>query len=734
MNNNETSNPPPGNLSYQGNNAYGYGPYGYGTSQEEQQSFNLADLLFVIRERFLLIFVIFALTFAAVVAYTFTRPEMYRASASVEILRTPTRAVQVDEVVEQRVSGAEDFNTQISIFESGTIARRVADRLSENQRNTLMGPHRGDGDIASPVAVLMSNRTIQPLRQRLIVVVQFQHQDPQLAADIANLYVEEFIAHKREARFRETFSAVEELEEEARRQRARVEQLENRLADFHEEIGTISLDERYDIVSDRLRSLNQSATDLEQELQVRQNRLEQIQEITEANGGFRQLMELPFIANNYNVSELNTKRVSASITVNQLSERYGPRHPEMIQARRNLRETEEELQKAVQETVENLRSEYETTQRNFLSVQGSLQRQEEEIIRLSRIGVEYRNILRDKQDAETLYNSLLSRISETRLITQVEPVNVVPLDQASAPLNPFSPRIFLFLGVGALGGLGLGLGLAFFVALIDDRVKSAYDIESVLGLSLLGIIPEAKKVKGEAERTHLAISNKDPMTAEALRSLHSSLKFHKLTSTAQVILTTSILPNEGKTFVSSNLALTYAFTGEKTLLIDGDLRNPSIAADMGLTNDVGLTDYCIGNSSVEDIINVNVEENLDVITSGQQRKKPSQILHSEEFAELMQALRKRYKRIIIDSPPLGPVRDSLSILPQTDGVMFVIRFGEAKRKEAKKIIHELFDSEIPIFGAVLNGVDPSVSGYYNNQYYRSSYRSYYIAPEGKENS
>ncbi|MCH8475176.1 MAG: polysaccharide biosynthesis tyrosine autokinase [Opitutales bacterium] len=721
----------PQNQPYQGNNAYGYGPYGYGQSPEDQQSFSLADLLFVVRERFLLIFVIFALTFAAVVVFTFTRPELYRASASVEILRTPTRAVQVDEVVEQRVAGAEDFNTQVSIFESGTIARRVADRLSDNQRNTLMGPHRGDGDISSPSTVLMRNRTIQPLRQRLIIVVQFQHQDPQLAADISNLFVEEFIAHKREIRFRETFSAVEELEEEARRQRARVEQLENRLADFHEEIGTISLDERYDIVSDRLRSLNQSATDLEQELQVRQNRLDQI---NEAEGDFRKLMELPFVANNYNVSELNTKRVSASITVNQLSERYGPRHPEMIQARRNLRETEEELQQAVRETVENLRSEYESTQRNFLSVQGSLQRQEEEIIRLSRIGVEYRNIMRDKHDAETLYNNLLSRISETRLITQVEPVNVVPLDEASAPLDPFSPRIFLFLGVGALGGLGLGLGLAFFVALIDDRVKSAYDIESVLGLSLLGVIPEAKKVKGEAERTHLAISNKDPMTAEALRSLHSSLKFHKLTSTAQVILTTSILPNEGKTFVSSNLSLTYALNGEKTLLIDGDLRNPSIASDMGISNDAGLTDYCIGNCSVDDIINSNVEKNLDIITSGQQRKNPTQILHSEEFVELMQALRKRYKRIIIDSPPLGPVRDSLSILPQTDGVIFVIRFGEAKRKEAKNIIHELFDSEIPVFGAVLNGVDPSVSGYYHNQYYRSSYRSYYIAPEGKGNT
>lgn len=726
MNNKDPKNTSPENLSYQPSNPYGYGPYGYGQAAEEQ-TFSLADLLFVIRERFLLIFVIFALTFAAVVVFTFTRPELYRASASVEILRTPTRVVQVDEVVEQRVAGAEDFNTQVSIFESGTIARRVSDRLTENQRALLMGPHQGDGDLSSPVTVLMRNRTIQPLRQRLIIVVQFQHQNPQLAADIANLYVEEFIAHKREARFRETFSAVEELEEEARRQRARVEQLENRLADFHEEIGTISLDERYDIVSDRLRSLNQSATELEKDLQIRQNRLDQVDE---TNGEFRELMELPFIANNFNVSELNTKRVSASIMVNQLSERYGPRHPEMIQARRNLRETEDELAQAVRETVESLRADFETTQRNLLSIQGSLQRQEEEIIRLSRIGVEYRNIIRDKYDAETLYNNLLRRISETRLITQVEPVNVVPLDEASPPLEPFSPRIFLFLGVGALGGLGLGLGLAFFVALIDDRIKSAYDIESVLGLSLLGVIPEAKKVKGEAERTHLAISNKDPMTAESLRSLHSSLKFHKLTSTAQVILTTSILPNEGKTFVSSNLALTYAMNGEKTVLIDGDLRNPSIASDMGVPNNEGLTDYCTGGSSIDDIIQQDVEKNLDIITSGQQRKNPTQILHSEKFAELMQSLRKRYKRIVIDSPPLGPVRDSLSILPQTDGALFVIRFGEAKRKEAKKIIHELFDSEVPIFGAVLNGVDPTVTGYYHNQYYRSSYRSYYVAPYG----
>jgi capsular exopolysaccharide synthesis family protein len=298
--------------------------------------------------------------------------------------------------------------------------------------------------------------------------------------------------------------------------------------------------------------------------------------------------------------------------------------------------------------------------------------------------------------------------------------------------KPISPNVPLNLGLGLVGGLGLGLAFAFFVAFIDDRVKSSYDIEGVVGLPLIGIIPQIKRME-PADRAQIVATNADRQVAEAFLTLHSSLRLKDESKNAKCILTTSTIPGEGKSFVTTNLALTFASHGEKVVVIDCDLRKPNIHKSLRLENLKGTIDVVGGTATLDEVILRNVHPNLDVMTSGGRAKNPTQVLNSKGFEVMIADLRKRYDRIFIDTPPLAAVSDALIILPLADGSIFSIFFNKVRRKAARFAAAKLMEANVPNFGAVLNGLNLAVSGYYYAQYYDKSYKDYYVVMAKKDN-
>jgi len=299
------------------------------------------------------------------------------------------------------------------------------------------------------------------------------------------------------------------------------------------------------------------------------------------------------------------------------------------------------------------------------------------------------------------------------------------VDRAAPADFPSSPNVVLNLALGAVGGVALGLTFAFLVAFIDDRVKSSFDIESVIGLPIVGIIPELKSLS-PVEKAQVAFSQADRSVSEAFLTLHSSLRLKDESKNAKCILTTSTIPGEGKSFLSTNLALTFAAHGERTIIIDCDLRKPNVHKSFQLENIKGLIDVVAGEISLDEAIVRNVHSNLDVLPAGGRAKNPTQILNSKNFDSLLTELRKRYDRVFVDTPPLAAVSDALVILPLMDGSLFTIFFNKVRRKSAQFCAKRLLEANVPCFGAVLNGLNLAISGYYYAQYYDRSYKDYYV--------
>lgn len=711
----------------------GYGAGGYPGYGEAGPHRGLDDYLLIVRERLWYIVAGFLAVLAATAAYTFTRTPLYESTATAQIFRRNPTVMQMQQVVDNDIRGAEDLNTQINILNSAMLSERVAGRLDAAQLKRFLAPYEeGRPDDAAPLnprGIITSNRTIVAQRGSLVVAITYQHPDPETAALVANLFADEYISYSTRIQVEESLKAVVELEQRANEQRIKVDGIAKALQSYREQNNMVSLDQRKDIVTQRLKELSGYVTQATAALQAAETRWKQVQE-TRTRG--EDLLTLPFVASVPAVSQLQQQVASSRITVAQLSERYRAQHPRMIEAARSLAEAEQQLKLAINTTTAQVESIYRTAEQNLAQAQAALAAQEEESLTLDRFAVEYTNLERDYEVNEKLLQSLLARMQETSMSSSMEIQNARLIDRAMPRGSPASPNVLLNLAIGVAGGLGFGLALAFAVAFADDRVKSSYDIETVIGLPLLSIIPKFKNPAAVADAPGAGFGpRKEPEIAEAFSTLYSSLRMREDSKDARSILVTSTVPGEGKSFITRNLALTFASHGERVLVIDCDLRRPVMHRAFNIDNLKGTIDLCKGVAPDEVIVK-DVQPGLDVIASGGRSKSPAQNLSSKEFAAALAALRKRYDRIFIDTPPVALVSDALVILPLVDGSIYSIFFNKVRRKAVQFCVQRMSDLNVPSFGAVLNGLDQNIGGYYYQHYYDKSYKQYYVTEAGAE--
>jgi len=668
--------------------------------------------------------------FSSSLVYTLGETRIYQSSATVQILRrdlTPMPGVQ--QVSESEIRSAEDLNTQIKIIESSTLIRRVADRLKGSDLKAFLAPFERAGIPESEAAFVQNtiarNRKVVPQRLTLVVIVSYQHPDPAVAAKVANLFVEEYMKYNKGVRDADLSKAVDDLQSTVEEQRRKVDQLAHKLQAYKERNKTVSLDQRKDIVSESLKVANLEAQKAGISLQAAESRLNQIREYRAKS---QDLTGLAFISESKLVQDLQQQLAARTIEISKLKERYRDGHPDMKQARKSFDQTRLELERAIASISEQVQSEYNSSLANLKARQEELGNQKTESLQLESLAVEYTQIEREYLTQNQILQGIVARKTETTMTSTFATQNARLVDQAvPSPENkPISPNVPLNLGLGVVGGLGLGLALAFFVAFIDDRVKSAYDIEGVLGLPLIGIVPEVKRLDAN-ERATVVSSNADRQVAEAFRTLHSSLRLKDESKNAKAFLTTSTVPGEGKSFLTTNLAMTFAAHGEKVVIVDCDLRKPNVHKSLGLENSRGVIDIVSGRYSLDEVTVKNFQPNLDVVVAGGRAKNPTQILNSKGFEQLIAELRKRYDRVFIDTPPLAAVSDALIILPLVDGSLFTIFFNKVRRKAAQFSAKSLLEANVPNFGAILNGLNLAVSGYYYAQYYDKSYKDYYVS-------
>ncbi len=729
-----------GGGGYGGSN-YGYGGsnYGYGGGYGDggggagpQRSFK--DYLLMFRERIWYLIVTLFIIFSGSILYTFNKTKVYTAVSQVQLFRDDASALGVmgqgAEMEQNQILSAEDLNTQISVMESLSIIKGVEQRLQDELRLRFMAPYTDTLSLSGPLTpleILAKNRRIVPRRMSLMVNFAFSHPDPIVAAEVSNLFAKEFIDYNLKLNIDGSMKAVEDLRIRADQQKDRVEELELKLAEYREQNNAVSLQSDENIAAAQLARLNEIELTNKNIYDNFQTKWDQI-ETYRLEG--RELWELPFIAEQPRVANLLQQVSGTRISISSLSKRYRDKHPAMIQLLQTLQEGELELELAVQNSVDKIYAGYSESKSNFDVASLRLAEKEKELIELGKTRIEFNSLLRDLEVQQSFFQALNQRMTTEKAQVNLKNPNARIVDEAFPPRadQPSSPNVVLNLAAGFFGGIALGVGLIFAVAFLDDRVKSAFDIEGTIGLPMLGVIPRIKKLDTSTKAQAVA-SNVDRHVTETFRSIHSALKLSDQSKNAKIILTTSTVPGEGKSFVSSNLSLTFANHGEKTLLLDCDLRLPNVARSLQIENDLGLLDYVEKEVSLEEVIVKEVYPNLDVLSTGGKSKNPTQVLNSAQFEAMFAVLRDRYDRIVVDSPPLAAVSDALNLLPLVDGIIYVIKFNTVKRKTAVLNVRRLWESNTPVYGAILNNITSTLSSYYYSNYTDKAYQDYYINQE-----
>lgn len=715
--------PGPGNY---GN--YGYGSYG-NISEEQGPQRTLKDYLFLIRERIWYLVIVFFIIFLGSILYTFNETKLYTAYATIELLRDdPTVMNTASNLEQNEIRTAEDLNTHISKLESVSIIQGVEKRFQEDELAQFMAPYKGTFSFSGPLTafeILSRNRKIIPRRMSLMVNIAYTHPNPIMAAKIANLFGDEYINTMLSQNIDASMKAVEDLRKRAEQKKNRVEELELKLAEYRELKNAVSLDKQENIAAEELASLNEIKTTAKMTLDQVEIRWNLIQDYIRQG---KELWELPFISDQLRVASLIDQISAIRIAISTKSKRYREKHPEMKLLLQQLQESQSELEYAIQNVVDNVSAMYTESKDNFEQASKRLLEKERDMIELSKTRIEFNSLFRDLEVEHMTYQKLTALMAEEKIQVNIKNANARIIDKAFPPREdrPSSPNIFLNLAGGFFGGIIFGLGLVFAVALLDEKVKSVFDIEASLGLPILGIIPKVKKLDS-VSKSHIVTTTSNSHVKENFRSMLSYLKINDHSKNSNVFLLTSTVPSEGKSFISSNLALSYAANGEKVLLLDCDLRLPNVAKSLQLENESGVLDHINGESSIDPFIVKEVYPNFDVLPSGGKAKNPTAVLNDSKFESMLLKLRDNYDKIIIDSPPLAAVSDALNIVPLVDSVIYIIKYDSVKKTLANTCIRRLWESKTPVLGAVLNNVSLGLSTYYYSQYAANKkYSAYYM--------
>ena len=713
---------------------YGYGggnnPGGGGAAERPNRTFR--DYMMILRERWAYIVITAFIILAGVILYTLRVTPIYMSMARVQILRDADAAIDGPGSTEKSrnfaILSMEDFNTQVKILESNEIIRAVKSRMKEDEIVRFMAPYNDMftlGPRKTEEELLAENRTIAPERMSLIIRIVFEHPDPDMAATIANLFAQEYLNYTHHTRVQKILDSIDELRIKVAQQEAKVKELDKRLVEYREQYKAISLENLDDVDRNELRDLNTILTSDKRAFDSASTQWNLVQEFKREG---KPLTDLPFIAELPQISKLLTDRSTQQVFVASSEKRYKEKHPRMIEARKALDQLNKEIDVAVGSAEQKVQAAYEAARQNYEQSQKRLLEKKEEILDLGRKAIVYKSIEREKQVAESMHAGLIAsmnvRLAQVNLIN--EGANII--DKASPAIRPVSPNIPLNIILGVLGAIAGGVLVAFIVAFMDDRAKSAYDIESVVGLPLLGVIPRIRKLNS-SEKAQVAVSNADRATTEAFRSLHSILKVNTIAKDSKVLLFTSTTPSEGKSFVVTNLALMCAMHGEKTIIIDADLRLPAMAKILGIESQNGVVSHIEDGKPIEECVIKDYYPNLDVLPCEKCSQNPTQALGSEEFISMLAKFREQYDKVFIDSPPVGAVSDAIALLPYVDGVVYIVKFNSVSRKAIQKNIRRLMVSNVPIVGAIMNMVPQGAASGYNLNYYDKSYQNYYTSQD-----
>jgi len=358
-----------------------------------------------------------------------------------------------------------------------------------------------------------------------------------------------------------------------------------------------------------------------------------------------------------------------------------------------------------------------------------LNEQKKDALELNKKAIQYGVLKRENESNKDLYDVFLTRLKETDLSKEIQSSNIRILDRAKTPESPFKPRKKLNISIAMVVGLMMGLGFAFIGEYMDSSLKTPEEIEGHLDIPSLGIINIAEKYDLVLGDLIVRDSPKSRIN-ERLLAVRTNTVFSFSGDVSRTLMVTSSFPLEGKSFIAKNLAASLANMNKKVLLVDADMRRPSLHRTFNIDPSPGLSEILVGEASIEEAIKDTTEANLRLLPSGTIPPNPLDLIGSERMMELVETLKQHYRWIIFDTPPLINVSDAAMLCGSGVSVLFVIKFGVFKKDEIKQAVKQLKKINAKVIGAVLNFVDYKKERYYYGYYHK--YYDYYYDEEGNK--
>jgi capsular exopolysaccharide synthesis family protein len=686
---------------------------------------------------------VFAAVVVVALLFTLRQTKIYTATTTIIIEVSAPKVLnqaEVQDVVETGVSSywmsKEYFETQYKVIQSRAVAQRVIEKLqlAKDLRFLGLDQLKDEGKIekalarVDPIAELQERLRVLPIKDSRVARIQVDDRDPKWAATLANAVAEAYITETLSVKTNTTQGASDWLEQQLGDLETKLGKSSKELFEFKRErdIVATTWEDRQGMVTQRLVAINDALTKVRVQKAQLEARSEQIAALGDAlEKGEPASESFAIVADSRTVQELKVLYAQAQVECADLRSRYLPENPKLESCESKLAMGKGALHREVKTILQGARRSYDEVVETEKKLLKLLNETKSDAFGLNQYEQAYLELKRAHDNNQRLYDLVLGRLKDASVTGMMQMSNVRILDRAEPPESPSSPRPLRNLALAMFLGLVGGVGLAFLLETLDTTVTTREQVEERLGLAFLGIIPSIEGTKADKERDLFVHANPRSAAAECLRSIRTNLLFMSPEKPLKTIVVTSAGPSEGKTTTATALAEVMADGGNRVLIVDADMRRPQLHKVFEVSNESGLSSLILGDGKLDEVIKTSVVPNLSVLPCGPVPPNPAELLHTEGFARLLEAMAQRYDRVIIDSPPAGVVADAVVISTKVDGTLMVLKAGQTSRDAAVRAVRSIVDVKGRIFGAVLNDLDLSDQRY--GQYYQYYRYGYYGA-------
>lgn len=702
------------------------------TYASHEQALSIREYFGVVRKRFWSFALCLLIIASLGVIYTLKQPKIYQATTAVIINPEPPTINALDNVDSQQWYLRDTYyDTQLKVMHSRNVAKRVVDDLALATNLEFLGFEKITQKdelqkklaAVDPVSHLLSLITIESVPATRLVNIKVRHQKPEIAASLADAIADAYSEQNSEHRLASLNNTFDFIKEQYSDYEKRLDAASNALNAFKNEHQILYSNplEQQKLTNQLLENLLNRRVDIEtQKLQAGYV----LAELKKLAPDLDNIRSYEILADTHTLSNLYAQFLDLQQEERKLMVTYLETSSQVKSVREKMQLVREAINSSLSAIKQGYEAKYNALAKLDTDIQQQIRSLKTEALQLDQLKLLYEQVENQKSEQERLFESSQKKLNEVSLNRLLDINNIRILDKAVAPKSPISPRIFVNAVITFLAALLASLALIFVLELLDLSIKNQADIEQKAGLPFLGVVPAIPKSGRDSKKSanpyQFIIDNPKSPLSECVRTLRTTLSFMLPPDKSQVLLITSPSPLEGKTTTALNLAVTYALTNHKVLLIEADLRRPKLYKALGLEKAMGLTAVLNKDTTLEKAITKTSVQHLDLLPCGDIPANPSEIFQSDFFKNLLKTLQSQYDYVIIDSPPVTVVTDALIMAQHADGVIIITKACKTQLPLLIRTRELLQGVNAPILGVVLNALTAQSAGYGGYYYYYHS--------------